>query len=389
MNKGIKTASLKTINNNNYDKSINKLIKKIEINQKKCKYMSGQLCKLLKEVKEDFITLQTPFDIVYIKLKKNKKSETEETEVEETELKETEVSAGSWSSYVNLSDAIEKLIPNKVKRADGLEKIYKYLSILKDENIKTIKQFNDKVKYEFNVKNNNQYNVDGKNIRQKGTVKEEYKRKQNLSLAYLSAILMISEPFRFNDGGGLSRGAIRYIYINLKSNNDDNAISNALGGEIDDDKLLFSTEGGKSAVNNIIKKHQNSKKDKNNNVDENDDNLKNMKLEYVSDDEDDEDNNKKEYSLRSKGISEKEKKEIIIKAYQKGDITFFQAVGEIHELKNKSPKKSKIITKKNKKEEEELKEGRITSHLKSRKQKIDNIIREKRGISPKKFREDI
>lgn len=334
MNKGIKTASLKTINNNNYDKSINKLIKKIEMNQKECKYMSGQLCKLLKEVKEDFITLQTPFDIVYIKLKKNKKSETEETEV----------SAGSWSSYVNLSDAIEKLIPNKKKRADGLEKIYKYLSILKDENIKTIKQFNDKVKYEFNVKNNNQYDVDGKNIRQKGTGKKKYERKQNLSLAYLSAILMISEPFRFNDGGGLSRGAIRYIYINLKSNN--NAISNALGGEIDDDKLLFSTEGGKNAVNNIIKKHQNSKKDKNNNVDENDDNLKNMKLEYVSDDEDDEDNNKKEYSLRSKGISEKEKKEIIIKAYQEGDIPFFQAVGEIHKLENKSPNKSKQINKK-------------------------------------------
>lgn len=379
MNKGIKTASLKTINNNNYDKSINKLIKKIEMNQKECKYMSGQLCKLLKEVKEDFITLQTPFDIVYIKLKKNKKSETEETEV----------SAGSWSSYVNLSGAIEKLIPNKKKRADGLEKIYKYLSILKDENIKTIKQFNDKVKDEFNVKNNNQYDVDGKNIRQKGTEKEEDERKQNLSLAYLSAILMISEPFRFNDGGGLSRGAIRYIYINLKSNNDDNAISNALGGKIDDDKLLFSTEGGKNAVNNIIKKHQNSKKDKNNNVDENYDNLKNMKLEYVSDDEDDEDNNKKEYSLRSKGISEKEKKEIIIKAYQEGDIPFLQAVGEIHKLESKSPKKSKIIAKKNKKEEEELKEGRITNHLKSRKQKIDNIIREKRGISPKKFREDI
>lgn len=313
MNKEIKTAQLETINNNDYDKSINKLIKKIEMNQKECKYMSGQLCKLLKEVKEDFITLQTPFDIVYIKLKKNKKSE--------TEIEETEVHAGPWSSYVKLSEKIEELIPDKQERINALQKIYKYLSILKDENIKSIKQFNDKIKNAFGVKNTNQYNECGENIgiKKKDTEAEEHEMKKNLSLAYLSAILMISEPFRFNDGGGLSRGAIRYIYINLTSNNDNNAISNALGGEIDDDKLLFSTEGGKSAVNNIIKKHQNSKKDKNNNVDENYDNLKNMKLEYVSDDEsedegedkneneDNEDNNKKEYSLRSKGLSEEEK----------------------------------------------------------------------------------
>ena len=263
MNKKIETAPLTTIFHNDNNKSIDKLIKKIEMNQKECKYMSGELCKLLKEVKEDFITLQTPFDIVYIKLKKNKKSE----------VNETEVHSGPWSSYVNLSKAIEELIPDKQERLKSLEKIYEYLSILKDENIKNIKQFNNKVENAFNVKNTNEYNEYGENIRKKGKQEEESKRRKNIPLAYLSAILMISEPFRFNDGGGLSRGAIRYIYINLTSNNDDNAISNALGGEIDDDKLLFSTEGGKSAVNNIIKKHQNSKKDKNNNVDENDDNL--------------------------------------------------------------------------------------------------------------------
>jgi phosphate-selective porin len=173
MNKKTKEELSKTIVKNDYDKSIRKLIKKIERNQKDCKYMSGQLCEFLKEVKEDFITLQTPFDIVYIKLKKDKKSKVEETEVEEKELKETEVSAGAWKRYVNLSKKIEELIPDKNERIAGLEKIYDYLNILKDENITSIEQFNSKVKKEFNVKNTNKYDENGKNIREKGTDKEE------------------------------------------------------------------------------------------------------------------------------------------------------------------------------------------------------------------------
>ncbi len=94
-------------------------------------------------------------------------------------------------------------------------------------------------------------------------------------------------------------------------------------------------------------------------------------------------------SYISDNEDEEEKKERIKKAYKKSKISFFQAVREIHKLNNKSPNKSKIIAKKNIKEEEELKEEHIINRSKLRKQKIDNIIREKRGISPKKFREDI
>ena len=341
MNKKTKEELSKTIVKNNYDKSISKLIKKIERNQKDCKYMSGQLCKCLKEVKEDFITLQTPFDIVYIKLKKDKKSK-----VEETEVGETEVNAGAWKRYVNLSTKIEELIPDKDERIAGLEKIYYYLNILKDENITSIEQFNSKVKKEFNVKNTNKYDENGKNIRKKGKEKEENERKKNLSLAYLSAILMISEPFRFNDGGGLSRGAIRYIYINLKSKNIDKAISKALGGKIDNDKLLFSTEDGKKSVYNIIekaKKQINSKKNEYNDV--YDDNMKNMKMECVSDDEDYKDEKYKNKAKIS-DIDIKIAKEIIRKAYQDGEIHIFSAIGKMNKLKNQSDKKSKFIGKK-------------------------------------------
>lgn len=344
MNRKTKEELSKTIVKNNYDKSISKLIKKIERNQKDCKYMSGQLCKCLKEVKEDFITLQTPFDIVYIKLKKDKKSK-----VEETEVGETEVSSGAWKRYVNLSKKIEELIPDKDERIAGLEKIYDYLNILKDENITSIEQFNSNVKKEFNVKNTNKYDENGKNIRKKGTDKEENERKKNLSLAYLSAILMISEPFRFNDGGGLSRGAIRYIYINLKSKNIDKAISKALGGKIDNDKLLFSTKDGKNSVYNIIEKAEkqiNSKKDKYNDVyDDNndvyDDNMENMKMEYVSDDED-----YKDEKYKNKAKMSDIEKEIIRKAYQEGEIHIFSAIDKMNKLKNQSGKKSKFIGKK-------------------------------------------
>lgn len=345
MNKKTKEELSKTIVKNNYDKSISKLIKKIERNQKDCKYMSGQLCKFLKEVKKDFITLQTPFDIVYIKLKKDKKSKVEETEVKETEVKETEVSAGAWKRYSDLSKKIEELISDKDERIAGLEKIYDYLNILKDENITSIEQFNSRVKKEFNVKNTNKYDENGKNIRETGTDEEENERKKNLTLAYLSAILMISEPLRFNDGGGLSRGAIRYIYINLKKNID-KAISKALGGKIDKDKLLFSTEDGKKSVYNIIekaKKQINSKKNEYNDV--YDDNMKNMKMECVSDDEDYKDEKYKNKAKIS-DIDIKIAKEIIRKAYQEGEIHIFSAIGKMNKLKNQSDKKSKFIGKK-------------------------------------------
>jgi hypothetical protein len=157
---------------------------------------------------------------------------------------------------------------------------------------------------------------------------------------------MISEPFRFNDGGGLSRGAIRYIYINLKSKNIDKAISKALGGKIDNDKLLFSTEGGKKSVDNIIekaKKRINSKKNEYNDV--YDDNMKNMKMECVSDDEDYKDAKYKNKAKIS-DIDIKIAKEIIRKAYQEGEIHIFSAIGKMNKLKNQSDKKSKFIGKK-------------------------------------------
>lgn len=266
-------------NKNKNKTAVKKMEEKIKLEKSRSKYASGKLCKIVDRQIADYkvFDLKTPFGKAIIQKRTKNNSFV---------LK----NPGDYEGIVN------KINASGENTVGNIKKILKYLSIKSNGEMKDIDSFNDE-------------------ISKKMTMPDDIKSQ---ALTNLCGVLMFSEPYRFNDGGGLSRGAIRYIYINLKSKNIDKAISKALGGEIDPDKLLFSTEGGKKSVDNIIekaKKQINSKKNKYNDV--YDDNMGNMKMEYVSDDEDYEDdedgeekeeNDKKEYSLRRKGLSDEENK---------------------------------------------------------------------------------
>ncbi len=399
MNNKIKNNQPHEINETFGGEALKKIKEKIE-NEKlgSSKYMSGQLCnfidklpnykKSVQSTHQGKFKLKTPFGTV-------------------TAIKKTddEVFIAGAGTYQKL---IERILNKKENTTDNVLEIYKYLSILSDNCIENIPQFNQK------------------KVQKKGDSK---------SLAELCAILMIAEPYRFKDGGGLTRGYIRKVFSDMSGKNGGKADKKALnkifgaggkefkGKNEADAPFAHRNLNGKEYKgwkknlknnNKNTKNIKNKKKKKNrrkNNIttrsitskalggkiqmknlleydfkNENMNSFNNETIESIKD-------NKERLSTADSYISdnedEEEKKERIKKAYKKSKISFFQAVREIHKLNNKSPNKSKIIAKKNIKEEEELKEEHIINRSKLRKQKIDNIIREKRGISPKKFREDI
>ncbi|MDR0738930.1 MAG: hypothetical protein LBF33_02110 [Oscillospiraceae bacterium] len=88
------------------------------------KYMSGQLCQfLLKNVTEgESIKLATPFGEVSV----TKRSENEA------------VHAGALASYESIIDSVEK---SKEYSKDTIRVIYNYLSLLSDEKVRSIEQF--------------------------------------------------------------------------------------------------------------------------------------------------------------------------------------------------------------------------------------------------------
>lgn len=236
--------------------AIDKIRQKIKNEEVKgSKYMSGQLCKFIDKLPKyrekhksthggKFI-LKTPFGIVQA-LKRS----------------ENEVFITGAGKYKDLVGRIKKQGENKPENIRG---IYNYLSILNDSNIKDIPQFNKKkvkiIKY-------------------------------NKALAGLCAILMIAEPYRFKDGGGLSRGYIRKAFSDISY--DDNALDRIFGskgkkfrGTSEADapfahydlgpknmnrKLEKGTLGGKLQTNNLI----------HHNFDENYD-LKNESKESIKD----------------------------------------------------------------------------------------------------------
>lgn len=395
MNNKIKNNQPHEVNQTFGGEALKKIKEKIE-NEKlgSSKYMSGQLCKFIDKLpnykKSDKSThpgkfkLKTPFGTV-------------------TAIKKTndEVFIAGAGTYQKL---IQRILSKKENKTENVLEIYKYLSILSDDDIENIPQFNQK------------------KVPEKGDSK---------SLAGLCAILMIAEPYRFKDGGGLTRGYIRKVFSDMSDKNGGKADKKALnkifgaGGKEFKGKneadapfahrnLNSYNEKKKNLKNNNknTKNIKNKKKKKNrrkNNItnrsitskalggkiqmknlleydfkNENMDSFNNETIESIKD-------NKKRLSTADSYISDNEDeeggKERIKKAYKESKISFLQAVAKIHELKNKSPKKSKIIAKKNIKEEKELKEERTNNHLKLRKQEINNIIREKRNI--KKFSEDI
>lgn len=219
------------------------------------KYMSGQLCKFidklpkykrkLKSTHRGKFSLKTPFGIVQA-LKKSG----------------DEVFITGAGKYNKLVERIKEQSENK---KSNIEEIYKYLSILSDSKIKNISQFNNK------------------KVR---IIKE------NKALAGLCAILMIAEPYRFKDGGGLSRGYIRKAFSDISA--DPNALDKIFGskgkefkGKNESDapfahydlgpknrnrKLKREALGGKPQTKNLLDY------DSNKNID-----LENEKLESIKD----------------------------------------------------------------------------------------------------------
>lgn len=192
-----------------------KLIEKIKLNLKKSKYVSGQLCKYIKnKIKDgDTFKLQTPFGVA--KITKMVKGENE-----------THVHGGRLSSYKNIGKKLE-LTMKKADKIKNLEIIYNFLSIPNDKSINTIPKFNY-------------------------AIRKRFKRiKENNALKYLCAILMISEPYRFNDGGGLSRGTIKNMYVEIKEKKSKDGISKVIGS---DGRSLITQKGAKSKVREIMQK---------------------------------------------------------------------------------------------------------------------------------------
>ena len=250
------------------------------------KYMAGQLSQIIEKQydknnrQNNHFYLTTPFGDAYIYLTKADR--------------ETHVNGSKLDTYEKICNKIceTKDIKLAIK---NFETIYDYLNFLSDDKIKTIEQFNDKVKEKFDIEQNLENN------------KDEEKIKPNYcnALKYLCAILMVSEPYRFEDDGGYSRACIRLIYEGLKNNNENiikKVIGNkGIGGTPD---AIIAQKGGKQKALNQ-KNGKNEKED----IKSFNNNKKKMELTngYMSDNEDNEDNNKKEYSLRSKGLSEEEK----------------------------------------------------------------------------------
>lgn len=202
------------------------------------KYMAGQLSQIIEkqydknDKEKDHFYLMTPFGEVYIQLAKNDR--------------EAHVHGGQLDTYNKICNKI--CDTNDIKLAiKNFEIIYDYLIFLSDDKIKTIEQFNDKVKEKFDIEQNLENN------------KGEEKIKPNYcnALKYLCAILMVSEPYRFEDDGGYSRACIRLIYEGLKNNNEniiEKVIGNkGIGGTPD---AIIAQKGGKQ-------KALNQKNDKN------------------------------------------------------------------------------------------------------------------------------
>lgn len=214
-----KKVNIKRIDTKFKGNTKSKLLKKIALNLKKSKYVSGQLCKYIKkEIKDGGkFKLQTPFGVAQI------------TKMAKRE-NETHVHGGRLSTYKSIGKKLE-LTMKKVDKIKNLEIIYDFLSIPNAKKIDTIPKFNNEMKKRF------------KRI------------KENNALKYLCAILMISEPYRFNDGGGLSRGTIKTMYVEIKNKKSPDGITKVIGGDKKDGSSLMTQKGGKSKVQKaMIKK---------------------------------------------------------------------------------------------------------------------------------------
>lgn len=168
---------------NDKDNTITKINRAVNATTKnKIKYLAGQLSKL---IENGNITLPARFFTPF--------SKNDGVSVRPNGCRNLKVEAGAMDRYENLAEIINEENPYYDK--DQLVAIYDYLNLLTDKEITGIKSFNDKVKKHM------YYNLDGLN---------ERLRK---ALDYFSALLMIAEPYRFQDQGRQSRALIRKMSL--------------------------------------------------------------------------------------------------------------------------------------------------------------------------------
>lgn len=195
MDKNFKTRNGKYSESNKTFKKDKNAIKKINEkiileNSKGSKYMSGQLCQIIKNGKDKKFEIKTPFG--YAKIRRN--------------LVDELVVLGKNAKYTDIVNGIIKKNGNEI---ENIKEIYDYLSTPSDNSIDSIEKFNQSVKEAENIK--------------------EIKARNEL--AKLSAILMLSEPYRFKDGGGLSRGYIRKAIKDMEGGKGKNALNKIFGNE--------------------------------------------------------------------------------------------------------------------------------------------------------------
>lgn len=195
MDKNFKTRNGKYSKSNKTFKKDKNAIKKINEkiileNSKGSKYMSGQLCQIIKNGKDKKFKIKTPFGPATVR----------------RNLVDELLVLGKNTKYTDIVNKIRTEKENKVK---NIEAIYNYLSTPSDDSIDSIEKFNQNVK----------------------EVKNISEIKSRNELANLSAILMLSEPYRFKDGGGLSRSYIRKAIKDMEGGKDKNALNKIFGNE--------------------------------------------------------------------------------------------------------------------------------------------------------------
>ncbi|MBQ6142880.1 MAG: hypothetical protein IJI84_00025 [Clostridia bacterium] len=141
--------------------------KQVRVNDEKYYYISEQLCRQTDAIKIGAtFYLKTPLGMVTIKKISNN---------------ELMVKGGSWSDYGSIVDYLKKYDFYNEKT---VKQIYNYLCLLKNSNC-------------FEVVT---------------TLCKEKPQKNETGLAYLCAILILAEPYRFRDDGKYVRGQLRKIY---------------------------------------------------------------------------------------------------------------------------------------------------------------------------------
>lgn len=226
-------------------KSFNKKdsVKKIHSAKKattegKIKYMSGQLCNIIKnELKNQWtVFIKTPFTAS----KENGITVQKEQSGEGIKVSFSNLKTDYETLSKELSIYYKNDLSNGKKNYKSLlEIIYNYLNMGYDANVKTTKDFNKNIKL-LTDKKLKILEIDN-----------EFRKKLNC----LSAILMTAEPFRSRDQGRQSRAIIRRLYQDINTKLSDSALTK--GNAVLLSKIVIE---GKKISKKVLKKRKISKK---------------------------------------------------------------------------------------------------------------------------------